>query len=514
MQAGWKTVLGLAASVLLQGAANAQGPGSAAVDAAKTYHQQNGPQIVKSFVDLLAIPNDALDAENIRLNAETIADMFRERGFDTQLLEHDGAPPLIYGALETPGADRTIAIYVHYDGQPTEDTQWSHSPFEPVLYSGAMTDGGEVIPFPAPGDAIDPDWRIYARSASDDKAPFPALLAAIDALQGADIPFTSNIKLIFDGEEERGSGHLDDYLAAHADKFSDIDLWLFCDGPAHQSGNPQLVFGVRGVTGLEVTVYGPDRGLHSGHYGNWAPGPGWRLASLLASMKDSEGDVLISDFYKSTEPVSEIDRDAITAAPAIDEELRATFGVARSEADNAPLGERILQPALNLQGLKSAEVGDKARNVIPPSATASIGLRLVKGNDPEAMLDLVEDHIRRQGYHVIRTDPDRETRAAHPLIAKVTRSGGYPAVKSRMDDERVAPLIGALRTVAGDALVLTPILGGSLPLYMFEEASSAPIVVLPIANYDNNQHAPDENIRLGNLFYGIEAYAAVLTMEN
>lgn len=514
MQAGWKSVLGLAAAVLLQGAANAQGTGSAAVEAARAYHQQNGPQIVKSFVDLLAIPNDALDAGNIRLNAETIADMFRERGFDMQLLEHEGAPPLIYGALETPGADRTIAIYVHYDGQPTEDVQWSHSPFEPVLYSEAMTDGGEVIPFPVPGDVIDPDWRIYARSASDDKAPFPALLAAIDALQGANIPFTSNIKLIFDGEEERGSGHLDDYLAAHADKFSDIGLWLFCDGPGHQSGDPQLVFGVRGVTGLEVTVYGPDRGLHSGHYGNWAPGPGWRLASLLASMKDSEGDVLIRDFYKSTEPVSEIDRDAIAAAPAIDEELRATFGVARSEANNAPLGERILQPALNLQGLKSAEVGDKARNVIPPSATASIGLRLVKGNDPEAMLDLVEDHIRRQGYHVIRDDPDREARASHPLIAKVTRSGGYPAVKSRMDDERVAPLISALQTAAGDALVLTPMLGGSLPLYMFEEASNAPIVVLPIANYDNNQHAPDENIRLGNLFYGIEAYAAVLTMEN
>ncbi|CAK9039386.1 Cytosolic non-specific dipeptidase (CNDP dipeptidase 2) (Glutamate carboxypeptidase-like protein 1) [Durusdinium trenchii] len=487
---------------------------TAAVQAAKTFHEQNGAEIVKTFVDLLAIPNDALDTENIRLNAETIADMFRERGFAMELLEHDGAPPLIYGLLETPGAERTVAIYVHYDGQPTEDAKWTHSPFEPVLYSRAMTDGGEVIPFPVPGDSINPDWRIYARSASDDKAPIPALLAAIDALQRANIPFTSNIKLIFDGEEERGSQHLDDYLAAYADKFSDIDLWLFCDGPSHQSGNPQLVFGVRGVTGLDVTVYGPDRGLHSGHYGNWAPGPGWRLASLLSSMKDSEGDVLIKDFYKSTQPVSQVDRAAIAAAPPIDEDLRATFGVARSEAQNAPLGERILQPALNLRGLKSAEVGAEARNVIPPSATASIGLRLVKGNDPSAMLDLVEAHIRREGYHIVRSEPDRETRLKHPLIAKVERDGGYPAVKSQMDDERVTPLISALRTVAGDELVLAPMLGGSLPLYMFEEASSAPIVVLPIANFDNNQHAPDENIRLGNLFYGVEAYAAVLTMDD
>lgn len=503
---------GMAMAGLSSVSAQEQTGPAQAVSVAKAYHQVHGAEIVKSFTDLLALPNDAFDTENIRLNAETISALFAERGFDMQLLEHEGAPPLIYGLLETPGAERTIAIYVHYDGQPTEDAEWTHAPFEPVLYSRAMTDGGEVIPFPVPGDEINPDWRIYARSASDDKAPIPALLAAIDALQAQDIPFTSNIKLIFDGEEERGSDHLDEYLAAHTDKFGDIDLWLFCDGPTHQSGLPQLVFGVRGVTGLDVTVYGPDRGLHSGHYGNWAPGPGWRLASLLASMKDSEGDVRIRNFYKSTEPVSRIDREAIAAAPPVDEQLRNEFAVARSEANNALLGERILQPALNLRGLKSAETGAKARNVIPPSATASIGLRLVKGNDPEAMLDLVEDHIRRQGYHIVRVDPDRATRLEHPLIAKVTRSDGYPAVKSRMDDERVTPLIDALKAAAGDELVLTPMLGGSLPLYMFEEASNAPIVVLPIANFDNNQHAPDENIRLGNLFYGVEAYAAVLTM--
>jgi acetylornithine deacetylase/succinyl-diaminopimelate desuccinylase-like protein len=506
----------VASAAVLTGGAIAQDIRSApadAVDVARAYHQRNGAQIIKGFVDLLAIPNDALDAENIRLNAKTIADLFTARGFAMQLLEHENAPPLIYGMLETPGAARTIAIYVHYDGQPTEDADWTYPPFEPVLYSKAITDGGEVIPFPVPGDAINPDWRIYARSASDDKAPIPALLAAIDALHASGIAFTSNIKLIFDGEEERGSDHLDDYLEAHADKFSDIDLWLFCDGPGHQSGNPQLVFGVRGVTGLDLTVYGPNRGLHSGHYGNWAPGPGWRLSRLLGSMKDADGNVLIKDFYKSSEPLSDIDRAAIAAAPAVDGDLRQMFGMAKTEANNALLGERIMIPALNLRGLKSAEVGDKARNVIPPSATASIGLRLVKGNDPEAMIGLVEDHIRRQGYHIVREDPDAKTRAKYPLIAKVTRGTGYPAVKSRMDDPAVAPLISALKAAAGERLILAPMLGGSLPLYLFEEASEAPIVILPIANFDNNQHSADENIRLGNLFYGIEAYAAMLVME-
>ncbi len=510
--------VGLTVSATAQ-TANAQAPNAqasdteAAVAAARAYHQAQGAAIVRDFADLLSIPNDALDAENIRLNAETIFGLFAARGFSMELLETEGAPPLIYGALEAPGAERTVAIYVHYDGQPTEDAKWTHPPFEPVLYTKPIPEGGEIVPFPAPGDPVDHDWRLYARSTGDDKAPIPALIAAIDALAAEDIPHTSNIKLIFDGEEERGSPHLDDYLAAHADKFADVDLWLFCDGPTHQSGRAQLVFGVRGVTGLDVTVYGPNRGLHSGHYGGWAPGPGWRLAQLLASMKDADGEVLIKDFYTSTAPITAADRAAIAATPAVDGQLRETFGLAATEADGALLAERILMPALIFRGLKSAEVGADARNVIPPSATASIGVRLAAGNDPEKMLDLVEAHIKRQGYRIVREDPDAALRLKYPLIAKVTRRTGYPAVRSRMDDPSVAPLIDALRIAVGDELILTPTLGGSLPLYMFEEASAAPIVILPIANFDNNQHAPDENIRLGNLFYGIEAYAAVLTME-
>jgi acetylornithine deacetylase/succinyl-diaminopimelate desuccinylase-like protein len=509
-----KLITGIAGFVFLAGLQPiaAQSPGETAVETARNWREAHGAEILRGFAELLSLPNDANDPPNIRRNAEYVSKLFAQRGFGMELLDVEGSPPLIYGLRETPGATRTIAIYVHYDGQPVEAANWTHPPFEPALYSAAMTEGGELIPFPEDGAAINEDWRLYARSASDDKAPIPALLAAIDALDEAGIGFSSNIKLVFDGEEEAGSTHLDDFLETYGGKFSDIDLWLFCDGPTHQSERPQLVFGVRGVTGLELTVYGPNRGLHSGHYGNWAPGPGWRLTQLLASMKDEDGRVRIKDFYKSSAPVSKAERAAIAAAPNVDDNLRAMFGLAETEAGNSPLGERLLMPALNLKGLKSAEVGVASRNVIPPSASASIGLRLVKGNDPQAMLDLVEAHIEREGYHIVREDPDAEIRARHPLIAKVTRGGGYPAVRSDMRDPRVAPLIDALRIAAHD-LILTPSLGGSLPLYMFEENSDAPIVILPIANYDNNQHAADENIRLGNLFYGIEAYAAVLTME-
>ncbi len=484
-----------------------------AVAAARAWREAHAAEIVAEFVNLLRIPNVAADAEGVRRNAEHISALFAARGFDMELLESEGAPPLIYGARDSAAATRTIAIYVHYDGQPVDETEWTAPPFAPALYSRAITDGGALIGLPKTGEAVDPESRLYARSASDDKAPIIALLAALDALDAASIPLSSNIRLIFDGEEESGSPHLPAYLGAHREKFADVDLWLFGDGPTHQSGAAQLVFGVRGVAGLEVTVYGPNRGLHSGHYGNWSPGPGWRLARLLASMKDDEGRVRIRDFYKSGDPITKADRAAIAAMPPVDADLRAAFGLAETERNNAPLAEMILMPALNLQGLRSADVGDKARNIIPPTATASIGLRLVSGDDPDTMLDLVEAHIRRQGYTIVRDEPDAQTRATHGLIARVVRGGGYPAVRSRIDDPAFMPLIDALSVAAGDHLLLAPALGGSLPLYMFTEANDAPIVILPIANYDNNQHSADENIRLGNLFYGIDAYAAALTME-
>lgn len=503
----------LAALVLFSSPAAAQSSPDKAVAAARAWRAAHGSEIVADFADLLRIENVAADPDGLKRNAAHIAAHYEKRGFQMRIVESGGAAPLVIGERKSEGATRTVAIYAHYDGQPVNADEWTSPPFEPALYSRAKTDGGEPISFPQTGETINEDARIYARSAGDDKAPITALAAAIDALDAAGIAPTSNIRLIFDGEEEAGSENLPAYLKETADYFSDVDLWLFCDGPSHQSGAAQIVFGVRGVTGMEVTVYGPNRGLHSGHYGNWAPGPGWRLSRLLATMKDDDGRVLIKNFYKSAAPVTKADRAAIAAMPPIDDKLRETFGLAETEMNDAPLAERILLPALNLRGLKSAEVGAGAANVIPTSATASLGLRLALGDDPENMLDLVETHIARQGYHIIRDEPDAATRAAFPLIAKVTRSEGYPAVRTRIDDPAFKPLIAAVRAAAGDGLVLAPTLGGSLPLYMFTGASPAPVVILPIVNYDNNQHAADENIRLGNLFYGVDALAAALVME-
>lgn len=495
-------------------------PSDSAVAAARSYREAHAAEILRDYAELLALPNVASDGPNIRRNAEAIRDLLAARGVAAEiwtLPEEPAAPPVVFGRLaaSTPegGAPRTLGIYVHYDGQPVDPARWTATdPWEPKLYSRAIEDGGQPIPFPEPGAAVDPEWRLYARSAGDDKAPIPALLAALDAIAAAGIERTSNLVFFFEGEEEAGSDHLDEYMRAHREDLR-VDAWLICDGPVHQSRRPQLVFGVRGYTGLDITVYGATRYLHSGHYGNWAPNPALVLAHLLSTMRTPDGRVLIEGFESSTVPPGDAERAAIAALPDYDDELRRELGLAESEGGNAPLAERLLQPSFNVRGMESAAVGERARNVIPTSATASIDIRLAKGNDPEEMLDRVEAHVRSQGFHVVHEEPSLETRLAHPRIARIDRRPGYPAARTALDSQIAEQVTAAARRAAGEDVVLMPTLGGSLPLYLFVDLLEAPVVVVPIANHDDNQHAPDENLRLANLWYGIDLMAAVLTME-
>jgi len=490
----------------------AAGHADDAIAAAQAHREANGSKIIASFADFLAIPNVASDLPNIDRNAHYIASALEARGATTEIWRQDDVPPVVFGELDTPGAHRTIGIYMHYDGQPVVPEQWAQSPWDPTLYDGPLEGAGKPIPLPSPGVAIDPEWRLYGRGAGDDKAPLPAILGALDALAAAGIERSVNLKFFFEGEEEAGSDHLEGYMRQHSDRLA-VDLWLICDGPVHQSRRPQLVFGVRGYTGFEITVYGSSRHLHSGHYGNWAPNPALALAELLAGMKDDDGNVVIDGFYDDTIPPGDSERRALDALPAIDEALRyeLELGPGSTDGADASLAERLLLPSLNIRGMVSAAVGAGARNVIPTTATATLDIRLVKDNDPERMLDVVEAHIAAQGFHIVRQEPDAEARRAHRRIAKVIRSSGYPAARTAMDEPSARNVIDAARRVAGDELILMPSLGGSLPLYLFNDLLGSPVVIVPIANHDDNQHAPNENLRLANLWYGIDLMAALFT---
>src|SRR5688572_14548205 len=181
--------------------------------AARSWRQQHERAIVDEFVGLLAIPNIASDRDNIQNNAKAIAAMMDRRGIASRLVSVPGGNPLVFGEIRTPGATRTVAFYAHYDGQPLDPREWTAPPFQPTLRDKRVEDGGRVLPLPPPGVAFDPESRLYARGAADDKAPIIALLTAVDAVRAAGIVHRSNIKLVFEGEEEAGSANLEQTLA-------------------------------------------------------------------------------------------------------------------------------------------------------------------------------------------------------------------------------------------------------------------------------------------------------------
>jgi acetylornithine deacetylase/succinyl-diaminopimelate desuccinylase-like protein len=401
----------------------------------ESWLEANKHAILSEYVELLAIPNVASNNADIRRNAEHISAMMARRGLVPRLLESaDGkAPPLIYGEWLVPRARRTLILYAHYDGQPVTPEQWTVTePFKPVLLSGRHDKGGKPLPFPAAGQAIDPEWRVYGRAASDDKAGVMAILAAVDALKAEKKRPSFNLKIVLEGEEEAGSPNLPALLRRHKQTLAS-DGWIIVDGPAHQTGPTQLTLGVRGDVNAELTVYGPARPLHSGHYGNWAPNPGMMLSELLASMKDETGRVAIAGFYDDVVPLSAAERGAIAAVPSPDRQLRQDLGLGWTEGGAATLTELIQLPSLNINGIRSADVGDKSRNVIPTTATAALDLRLVLGNDPARQVEKVRRHIRTQGYEVFDREPTMEERLRFPKVAMLTAERGYPAERTKLE---------------------------------------------------------------------------------
>jgi acetylornithine deacetylase/succinyl-diaminopimelate desuccinylase-like protein len=394
----------LIAWLLITAAAAAQ-----TLEKVQAYRQEHAVQVLTDLVQFLSLPNVANDSPqghaDIARNAAYIREEFQSRGLRTQLLEVKNGFPAVYAERLIPGANRTVVFYAHYDGQPVAPVKWSSPPFTPVLRSGVFGSGEQTIAISSlkPGSALPAasgEWRLYARSASDDKAPIIGFLAALDALRASNIEPDINLKFFMEGEEEAGSSHLDELLASYADLLK-ADLWILCDGPAHQSGRMQLVYGARGVMGLEMTVYGPNRGLHSGHYGNWVPNPAAELAELIVSMRDSNGHIKIKDFYSAVAPLTAAEQNALADVPAVDRTLQRDFALGRTEGEGASLSQLIMQPALNVRGIRSGAVGAEAANAIMTDASASIDFRLVPQQTTELVRQQVEAHLTVRGYHII-----------------------------------------------------------------------------------------------------------------
>lgn len=475
-----------------------------------SWTRQHQHEVVSELSRLLAIPNLPPDRSAMQRNAELLRDMLQRRGFAVEIVPTAGAP-LVIGERASKGARRTLLLYAHYDGQAVEPARWKQaSPFAAVMREGRLEDGAREVPDFESRTTFDPEWRLYARSASDDKGPIAALCAALDALDANRIAPTSRLRVVLDGEEEYGSASLVTALPALRDRLK-ADLMLCFDGPVHPVGSPTVVYGVRGIVNVTLTMYGPRNDLHSGHYGNWVPNPGMRLARLLATMKDDDGRVLVKGFYDGIDPFSPADESMLRSVPDDTTGLMKRFGIAGPEHVGPTLQHALQYPSLNLRGLASADIGDNARTVIPSRATAEIDVRLVKETRAADMVEKIRAHIRDQGYYVVDTEPDDATRAAHRDIVRLTASQGTEAYRTDPASPMSKQVAEAIGRIHGRPPVLVRTMGGTLPIAPMAELLDVPVIVVPTVNFDNNQHSDNENLRLGHLFTSIKTFAALLT---
>ncbi len=475
----------------------------AAIERFTTSNQQ---RILSEFIELLSIPNVATDRPNIRRNAEFIRAMLERRGMKAELLETAGNP-LVYAEKNQPGAAKTLLFYIHYDGQPVDPAKWKQaSPFKPIVRDGRMEEGTPLVPGFAASGTLPDAWRIYARSASDDKAPIVAFCAALDAV-GENT--RSNIHVVMDGEEEASSPSLPAAIIRYRDKLR-ASVLLILDGPTHPSGRPTLVFGARGIVTLDLTVFGPKMALHSGHYGNWIPNPAVRLAQLIASMKDEQGRTIIAGFYSDVPPLTASQRQILKSVPDDEPALLKLFGVAHPDSVGESLQEAIQYPSLNIRGMHS---GYEDRTIIPPDATAAIDIRLVKETPSARMVQLVRAHIEKQGYHIVADEPTETERAQYPKLARLRASeAAEEAFRTEPDSPDALVVTRALERMWSAPPVLIRTMGGTVPIAAFIRELNVPAVTVPIVNFDNNQHGDNENLRLGNLWSGIVSLAAMVGM--
>lgn len=464
---------------------------------------------LEELKDFVSIPNDAVNPEDIQENVQWAEKAFAKRGFQTSVLRNSRLP-LFLAEKSFPKASKTVMFYFHLDGQPVRAIEWQQEdPFRMVLKEKGADGAYKEINWNMLQSNINDEWRVFGRSSSDDKGPIIMLLQALDMLQSEKQNPPFNIKVVFDPEEEKGSPGLEETLEKHKSRFQ-ADYLIVMDGPMHDSNIPTLTLGCRGIVGFTLATYGPITPQHSGHYGNYAPNPGFRLAKVIASMKDEQGRVLIDGFYDGIS-FDEETLKVMAAVPDNKEEINARLVIAEEDKVGNNYQESLQYPSLNIRGMQSAVVGKGAATVVPDEAVAIFDIRLVPETESEWMIGLVKSHIQKQGYTVLNHAPSTEERLKYPQIVSMQSSAGTPAFRTDVNAPVSIWLRKALASSYKKEPVVIRMMGGTVPVVRFVQALDVPAVLVPLVNMDNNQHSPNENLRLGNLRMGMKTCLSILT---
>ncbi|GAB2534024.1 dipeptidase [Gracilibacillus alcaliphilus] len=424
---------------------------------------------LKQFLHIPSISTDSSYKESTKEAASFVADYLTEAGFDQVTLQETEGHPLVYAEWLNAGEDvSTVLIYGHYDVQPPDPLEhWKSDPFSPEVRDG----------------------RLYARGASDDKGQVFMHLAVLKAFLKVTGKLPLNVKICIEGEEEIGSAHLYDILQQQREKFQ-ADFVMISDSGMVAKDQPTILYGLKGFTGLEFTLKGPDSDLHSGLYGGAVRNPAMAMAHLLASMKNEQEVVTINGFYHGVEPLDDEERQLIQQAPG--EDFQATTGVETtiSELGYTPKEHTMARPTLEINGLYSGYQGEGTKTIIPAEATAKITCRLVPGQDPDTIQDLLVQHLEEHVPTGVSLSIKRE-----PLSAK--------AYKVDPDHPLITHAAESLEETFEKKAVFVR-MGGSIPVVeWFEALYHLPIVLLGFGTPDDRLHSPNESFPIAHFYKGM-----------
>ncbi|WP_106498135.1 dipeptidase [Lentibacillus sp. Marseille-P4043] len=440
------------------------------------YLTENRDSLLEKLNQFLSIPSvstDSVHKKDIKEAANFLETYLHDIGFDKVEQQETGGHPLVFAEYNQAGSDApTVLFYGHYDVQPVDPIdQWKSDPFKPEVRDG----------------------RLYARGSSDDKGQVFMHLAVFEAYMKTEGKLPVNVKVCIEGEEEIGSENLYEILHDKKELFN-ADFAVISDSGMIAENQPTILYGLKGFTGIEITVSGPDHDLHSGMYGGAVRNPIMALNHILASMKNEEEVITVDGFYDDVEPLTDEERELIKQVQG--EDYKASTGAPQTVSEKGYTAKEhtMARPTFEINGIYGGYQGEGTKTIIPSSATAKITCRLVPGQNPEKIQSLLEEHIQKNAPSGVTVEVKKEKLSAkaykvepnHPLIEKAatsyTKAFGKETVYVRM--------------------------GGSIPVVEWIEAIyDIPIVLLGFGTPDDRLHSPNESFPLDSFDKGLETLA-------
>lgn len=439
------------------------------------YIEEHKQEYLDELFTFLRCKSVSTTNEGVEECAELLAEIMKKAGIEHVQIFPTERHPVVYGDLIFDPSYPTQLVYGHYDVQPADPIEaWDSDPFEPVIRDG----------------------KIFCRGCSDDKAQLFAYIKGVEAyrkINGKALPI--NIKYLFEGEEEIGSQNLEPFVVEHKDLLK-CDAAIYSDGHMHEMGYPIILLGHKGMIQLEMTVTEACKDTHSMRAPS-IPSAMWKMVEVLHSLKDESGIIKIDGFYDEVREPTELEKETAKKIPVDVEDMKKTYGIdhlVQNRTGDNYYYNIVFEPTCNIAGIYGGYTGEGYKTVLPNKVTAKLDLRLVPDQDPNVILEKLKAHIQRRGFKGV------ELHVFH---------GNYPA-RTPIDNPYVALAAKAVEMGFGQPPVLSPSVGGGGPHYIFDRQLHIPVIEIPLARADQNNHAPNESMGLWGFFCGIKMAASLI----